>query len=285
MILRARSSTIPACAPCSSTRPVHTLALCTSNTTRRRALSQSAKSHSAARPGSRGSPKPLTPCASSASSAAPTQPSSQPQWELAVPTGRVVIRPIQPSDVEGAGVVLTRAFSGTSEAVSLTDVLADINGLLDESSQGLCLVARLYPTDPTAPGALPPGQDSRLVGTACVSLSADAQPIHRLPPVNRPPPGAAYVSNMAVDAKFRRQGIAKALLAACEEVARQAGDSAGGGAGAGAGAREAWLHVREADAPARALYDRSGYGAVTKDTWLQTVQHKIKPRVLMRRAL
>ena len=45
------------------------------------------------------------------------------------------------------------------------------------------------------------------------------------------------------------QGIARALLAACEEVAR------------GAGLREASLHVREADSAARALYDRCGLDA------------------------
>ncbi|KXZ52562.1 hypothetical protein GPECTOR_9g606 [Gonium pectorale] len=138
--------------------------------------------------------------------------------------------------------------------------------------EGFFLVARLHPTDPGV-ASLPPGQDSRLVGTASLALSADAQPIRRLPPVNLPPRGAAYISNMAVDPKFRRQGVARALLAACEDAAR------------GAGRREVWLHVREADAPARALYGSAGYVEAGKDSWLDTLKHSIRPRVLMRRTL
>ncbi len=74
---------------------------------------------------------------------------------------------------------------------------------------GYFLVARLYPsTDALASGsspALPPGQDSRLVATASVSLSGQDMPVRRLPPANPPPAAAAYISNMAVDPKFRRQ--------------------------------------------------------------------------------
>lgn len=34
---------------------------------------------------------------------------------------------------------------------------------------------------------------------------------------------AAYLSNLAVDAKLRRQGIGRAMMAACEASAREAG--------------------------------------------------------------
>lgn len=137
------------------------------------------------------------------------------------------------------------------------------------SPQGLFLIARFYPSDPSVP--LPPGQDSRLIGTATLSLAPTALSIQRLPDANRPSKTAAYVSNMAVDSKFRRQGVARALLAACE------------GAAVAAGRREVWLHVREADAPARALYVGAGYQQVAKDSWMDTMMHKMRPRLLMRR--
>lgn len=185
----------------------------------------------------------------------------------------MVIRPIGAADVEAASVVITRAFAGSSEAVKLEDVLKDIESLQaapdSASPQGLFLIARFYPSDPSVP--LPPGQDSRLIGTATLSLAPTALSIQRLPDANRPSKTAAYVSNMAVDSKFRRQGVARALLAACE------------GAAVAAGRREVWLHVREADAPARALYVGAGYQQVAKDSWMDTMMHKMRPRLLMRR--
>jgi ribosomal protein S18 acetylase RimI-like enzyme len=140
-------------------------------------------------------------------------------------------------------------------------------------SSGYILVARLFPDDPSQ-APLPPGQDSRLVGTACISLSADSAPVRRLPSANVPPRGVAYVSSMAVDPRVRRRGVARALLAACEHAARRAGLS------------ETWLHVREADSAARALYDGAGYVAVVRDSWLDKLKHDIRsPRILMRREL
>ncbi|PNH12032.1 hypothetical protein TSOC_001094 [Tetrabaena socialis] len=211
--------------------------------------------------------------------------------------GRLVVYRLARGDVQAAGVVLTRAFAGTAESVALSAVLQDIQSMARdgsehqqqqqhqeqqlpqqqpepqaESQQDIFLVARLYPSDPSS-ALLPPGQASRLIGTAAVSLSPASQLMRRLPPANLPPPSAAYVSNMAVDPKFRRRGVARALLAACEEVARRAGSA------------EAWLHVREADAPARGLYDKEGYVVVSTDTWLDTMRYGMRARLLMRRAL
>lgn len=193
--------------------------------------------------------------------------------DVRLPLGRLVVRPIELGDVQAASVVLTRAFAGSAEAVSLSDVSADIDAALGDGSHGgAFLVARLYPTDGTP---LPPGQDSRLVGTATLSLDPSALPLQRLPPVNLPPRngGAAYISNMAVDSKFRRHGIARAMLGLCEEAARMAGK------------REAWLHVREADGAARALYASVGYVEVVKDGWFDQVKHNMRPRILMKRSL
>ncbi|EFJ44376.1 hypothetical protein VOLCADRAFT_118746 [Volvox carteri f. nagariensis] len=203
------------------------------------------------------------------------------------------IRPIERGDVQAASIVLTRAFATSAEAVPLAEVLKDIDSMLladpgpaaDSSSDpsttsgrsvapdGYFLVARLYPRDPQQ-APLPPGQDSRLVGTAAVSFSAESQPVRRLPPVNLPPSGGAYVSNMAVDPRVRRRGVARALLTACEELVWTAGR------------REVWLHVREVDAAARTLYDSAGYVAAAKDSWLDTIKHGgMRPRILMRKEL
>ncbi len=56
-----------------------------------------------------------------------------------------------------------------------------------------------------------------------------------------------YAFNLAVDARWRRQGIAARLLSACEAIAATWGFS------------RAYLHVTEDNQPALALYARLGY--------------------------
>lgn len=65
------------------------------------------------------------------------------------------------------------------------------------------------------PSELGPGRKTRLVGLTYVSLSPDSRPIF---PNAQPPNSAAYLSSMAVDAKYRRQGIARMLIEVCEEL-------------------------------------------------------------------
>lgn len=67
---------------------------------------------------------------------------------------------------------------------------------------------------------------------------------------------AVYLSNMAVDAKLRRRGLARKMLAAAEALV------------ASAGQREIYLHVRLADAPAQQLYTSSGFEVLTRDNAL-----------------
>ena len=71
------------------------------------------------------------------------------------------------------------------------------------------------------PSLLPPGRSHRVVGTAAVTFAEeeDAEEISRLPV------DSAHLTNMAVDGKLRKQGIARLLLAACEDHARQTGCS------------------------------------------------------------
>lgn len=56
-----------------------------------------------------------------------------------------------------------------------------------------------------------------------------------------------YISNLAVDANHRRQGIAAQLLTACERVATIWGQT------------DLYLHVMENNIPAQRLYEKKGY--------------------------
>ncbi len=69
---------------------------------------------------------------------------------------------------------------------------------------------------------LPPGRAHRVVGTAAVTFSEeeDAEVSGDWPML---PADSAHVTNMAVDQKLRKQGIARLLLATCEDHARKAG--------------------------------------------------------------
>lgn len=78
---------------------------------------------------------------------------------------------------------------------------------------------------------------------------------------------------MAVDAKLRRQGHARLMLAAAEELV------------AARGFTSIWLHARLADAAAQQLYLSSGYGVVEQDNALLAKVRGITPRALMRKQL
>jgi ribosomal protein S18 acetylase RimI-like enzyme len=102
---------------------------------------------------------------------------------------------------------------------------------------------------------LPKGQVTRLVGT--VSLAFDLEEASARDGLARlrvlPADTACYLSNMAVDPRLRRAGVARAMLVACGAAARRAGR------------REVYLHVREADAAARALYSGAGFLEVERE--------------------
>lgn len=79
------------------------------------------------------------------------------------------------------------------------------------------------------------------------------------PPSICPPPflpAAVYLSNMSVDAKLRRRGLARRMLAAAEALV------------ASVGQREICLHARLADAPAQQLYLSSGFEVLSRDNAL-----------------
>ncbi|GLI63164.1 hypothetical protein VaNZ11_005935, partial [Volvox africanus] len=123
-------------------------------------------------------------------------------WELQTSVGRMIIRPLERGEVQAASVVVARAFASSPEAVPLREALKDIESISLENPvpasdanpgahtsraeltpDGYFLVARLFPDDPHQT-PLPPGQKSRLIGAASISLSSSSHFMRRLPSVN-----------------------------------------------------------------------------------------------------
>jgi RimJ/RimL family protein N-acetyltransferase len=88
----------------------------------------------------------------------------------------------------------------------------------------------------------------------------------RLPPEDEP-----YLFNVAVDPKLRRMGVATALVRAAEQRAL----AAVGGGGDEEKKQSMWLHVRQADPAAQALYARAGYVEVGRDAAATTAAAKV----------
>ncbi|KAG1681637.1 hypothetical protein FOA52_014146 [Chlamydomonas sp. UWO 241] len=187
--------------------------------------------------------------------------------EAVVPSGRLEISQLRPDEVQSACVVMARAFATTDEEITLTGATQYVRSVLGHGPlKSAFLIARLFPNDPSL---LPPKGTSRVVGTVVISLHPDTmQPC----PSQPPPAGSVYLSNMAVDTKLRRQGIARALLAAASSVARDAGRDA------------IYLHVKQSDPGPQALYGSNGYAEVSRDNMLVKLQG-VAPRILMRTSL
>jgi ribosomal protein S18 acetylase RimI-like enzyme len=101
----------------------------------------------------------------------------------------------------------------------------------------VCLVAVQTPL-PAASASTTP--EAKLIGTVEMAL----RPLH-LFPFNQTK--HLYLSNLAVRAEYRRQGVAYHLLTACESIALSWGLS------------EIYLHVLENNHQARRLYLKTGY--------------------------
>jgi ribosomal protein S18 acetylase RimI-like enzyme len=78
-------------------------------------------------------------------------------------------------------------------------------------------------------------------------LKVEMQAARLFPP---PPKDSLYVDTLATDERFRRRGVARALLAAAERQARALGLT------------RIALDTTESNAPARALYESEGFQAV-----------------------
>lgn len=204
-----------------------------------------------------------------------------------LPCGDLTVRPLRERDVRGAALLLTRAFAGTPEAVTLEESTEFMLEQLGTPERGVTLAARLVPADPSL---LPKNQSSRLVGT--VGLAFDLEEASTRDGLERLaslPSGSCYLSNMAVDPKLRRRGVAREMLRACDAAAAAARAPGGGEI------TEVWLHVREVDDAARPLYEGFGYEEVERDKpppaggvfgfGFGGQAQQRRPRILMRRCI
>ena len=111
---------------------------------------------------------------------------------------------------------------------------------------GLCydLASRLQPSNKRYQCLLAeipsPNQPNRLVGTVEVAIRSLSLPSLRLPQ-------KAYISNLAVQERYRQKGIGQMLLNRCETIAQSWEQP------------EIFLHVRRDNAIALGLYQKLGY--------------------------
>lgn len=158
---------------------------------------------------------------------------------------QVELRLAQPEDVANIADLLTRTFY---HQPGLRSLLSPIFKL------GLCydLAARLQIPHPEkyqcwiAETPHPTNAKlKRLVGTVEVGLRS-------LSLASLFVPTQAYISNLAVDQEYRRQGIARQLIFQCEDAARVWQKE------------DIFLHVRCDNSVALSLYERLGYGLSTQ---------------------
>lgn len=83
----------------------------------------------------------------------------------------------------------------------------------------------------------------------------------------------AYISNLAVSQRYRRQGIARKLILSCEPAARDWGF------------REIYLHVLEDNERARQLYSSSGYRLYRVEPSLGSLLFNRPRRLLLHKPL
>lgn len=180
--------------------------------------------------------------------------------------GLLAVYPSNKEDIDAISVLLTRAFAGTPEEIRQQDCRSFTEKVVSNPDKGCVLAARLIPRDKSL---LPPGKTSRLVGTATLSFHPDTREAF---PTLQPSPSACYMANMAVDPRFRRQGIARALLSACEAVSLSKGLAV------------LELHVRQGDDPAVSLYRGWGCEETLRDS-IMVRMLGYRPRLLLRKQL
>ena len=201
---------------------------------------------------------------------------------LTTPLGRITVRHIAPGDAGGAAVLVARAFAaaGSAPLGDVSSFVARCLGGGPDAPAGLVAVLEAGSTEgggeegggregagaawtagppppPSSSFSFPPGRASVVVGFAAVAgpgrAAVDRAASDGGASPSALPPGAAVLTNVAVDPRARRCGVGRALVAGAEAVARAAG--AGG----------LWLEPRPGPggAAARALYAACGYEPAT----------------------
>lgn len=153
-------------------------------------------------------------------------------------------------DLSDLAALLTRSFHpqdswlGWLAPVFQLGLYQDLRGrLLAKAANTACLVA-------VHPHTAQPNLAPELVGTVEVAVKSSLpwQPfLFRYP----------YISNLAVERQYRRQGIGRQLLLACEPPVREWGY------------KNLYLHVLETNQPAQQLYAQVGYQvAKVESNWV-----------------
>ncbi|MEC4891625.1 MAG: GNAT family N-acetyltransferase [Oscillatoria sp. PMC 1051.18] len=148
------------------------------------------------------------------------------------------IRAARQGDLHGLASVLAESFHSQSGSLGWTypilklGIYEDLRTRLRSCSPHyLCLVAIATGTDSA--------KSEQIVGTVEMALRSDSW--------FDPDSAHLYISNLAVSESYRRQGIARRLLAGCDRTAMEWGFN------------DLYLHVLENNARARQLYHRCGY--------------------------
>lgn len=172
------------------------------------------------------------------------------EWDTAhLPILPFFVRTVRQSDLFSLAEILASSFHspdgtfGWLYPVLRVGIYEDLRSRLHTPKRHYaCLVAVL----PDSRNMEPP-VDDRLIGTVEISLRR-----HSLNPFC----GSRYLylSNLAVQDGYRRQGVAKHLLKTCERVALEWGFS------------DLYLHVLENNHRARRLYWKAGYRLKSIDT-------------------
>ncbi|KAL0020511.1 hypothetical protein WJX79_005558 [Trebouxia sp. C0005] len=189
------------------------------------------------------------------------------QTEVEIDAGSLSIYPLQEQDERGTAILLTRAFSHTKDGRGFREIRQYVHEMLKSPPDGVMLVARLTPTDLSE---IQLGKTSLVVGLAALSFNSATR---EQMPTLQPPDKAAYLSNIAVEPRYRRKGIASALLKVCEQVTQDAL------------LNRLYLHARVADVGAQTFYRNAGYLEEGRDGSLNAMWHRISPRVLLCKAL
>ena len=144
-----------------------------------------------------------------------------------------VVRPMVPGDLSPVVATLVEAADPSKVSAAALAAYA-LEASQAPAAREIALVASLAPTPLDRP---------EVVGVVGVLLSDDLFPAE----MRLRGSDAAYVTNLAVASRARRQGVASDLLRAAERFARENGRSV------------VWCRVDDDNAAARGMYERRGY--------------------------
>ena len=168
---------------------------------------------------------------------------------------RLRVTLLDASDVEALTDLVLENFRDGPDRRPRASVAQFLRGRATEDPPlGVCLVAR------------PDSASSEICATVDIAFT----PEEREPfgnGVDPPPVGSPYISNMAVGRRWRRQGVALALLAAAEAFSA---DTLVRGLAPGPPDSEnpnLWLHVYHNDAIASELYRQAGFVERVREPW------------------